>query len=53
VIGIEDFRFVDDQAGRTNDTVRKISAAVRRSQIGTRQGGPKLEESGGRVLHFK
>jgi len=38
VIGIEDVRFVDDKPDRTNDTVRKISAAVRRSQIATRKG---------------
>jgi hypothetical protein len=38
VIGIEDITFVDDRADRTNDTVRKISAAVRRSQLGTRKG---------------
>ena len=34
VIGIEDIRFVDAKPDRTNDTVQKISAAVRRSQIG-------------------
>ncbi|MGO9259243.1 MAG: hypothetical protein ACLQU1_23460 [Bryobacteraceae bacterium] len=38
VIGIEDIKFVDDKADRTNDTVRKISGAVRRSQLGTRKG---------------
>ncbi len=38
VIGIEDIKFVDDKAGRTNDTVRKISNAIRRSQLGTRKG---------------
>jgi hypothetical protein len=38
VIGIEDIKFVDDKADRTNETVRKISAAVRRSQLGTRKG---------------
>ena len=38
VIGIEDIRFIDDKPDRTNDTVRKISAAVRRSQVGTRKG---------------
>jgi hypothetical protein len=38
VIGIEDVKFVDDRVDRTNETVRKISAAVRRSQIGTRKG---------------
>jgi len=38
VIGIEDVRFVDDKRDRTNETVRKISNAVRRSQVGTRKG---------------
>jgi hypothetical protein len=38
VIGVEDIRFVDDKQDRTNETVRKISAAVRRSQVGTRKG---------------
>jgi len=38
VIGIEDIKFVDAKQDRTNETVRKISNAVRRSQIGTRKG---------------
>ncbi len=38
VIGIEDIKFVDDKADRANETVRKISNAVRRSQLGTRRG---------------
>jgi hypothetical protein len=38
VIGIEDIKFVDAKPDRTNETVGKISAAVRRSQIGTRRG---------------
>ncbi len=38
VIGLEDVKFLDDRPDRTNDTVRKISAAVRRSQIATRKG---------------
>ncbi|MBV9398831.1 MAG: hypothetical protein JO062_12685 [Bryobacterales bacterium] len=38
VIGIEDVRFVDSKPDRTNETVRKISAAVRRSRLGTRRG---------------
>jgi len=39
VIGLEDVRFVvDDKPDRTNETVRKISSAVRRSRIGTRKG---------------
>ena len=38
VIGIEDIRFVDDRTDRNNETVRKISGAVRRSQLATRKG---------------
>jgi len=38
VIGIEDVKFVDDKADRTNETVSKVSSAVRRSRIGTRKG---------------
>jgi hypothetical protein len=38
VIGIEEIRFIDAKPDRTNETVRKISEAVRRSQIGTRRG---------------
>lgn len=38
VVGLEDVKFVDDKQDRTNETVRKISSAVRRSQIGTRKG---------------
>jgi hypothetical protein len=38
VIGIEEIRFVDSKGDRTNATVRKISEAVRRSQLGTRRG---------------
>jgi hypothetical protein len=48
VIGIEDIKFIDDRLDRTNDTVRKISAAVRRSQLGTRRGNfwLKLRDNG-------
>jgi hypothetical protein len=38
VIGIEDIKFIDDKPDRTNETVRKISGAVRRSQIGRLRG---------------
>jgi len=38
VIAVEDVRFNDQKADRTNETVRKISSAVRRSQLGTRRG---------------
>jgi hypothetical protein len=43
VIGIEDIKFVDDKPDRTNETVRKISGAVRRSQLGTRKGNFRLK----------
>ena len=38
VIGLEDIKFLDDKQDRSNETVRKISLAVRRSQISTRKG---------------
>jgi len=38
VIGVEDIKFIDHQNDRSNETVRKISAAARRSQPGTRKG---------------
>jgi len=38
VIGIEDVRFLDDRPNETNEIVRKVSGAVRRSQLGTRRG---------------
>jgi hypothetical protein len=38
VIGVEDIRFIDDKQDRTNETARKISNALRRSQVGTRRG---------------
>ena len=38
VIAVEDIKFVDHKSDRTNETVRKISTAVRRSQLGTRKG---------------
>lgn len=38
VIGIEDIRFIDDKPDRTNETVRKISNAVRRSKLATTKG---------------
>lgn len=43
VIGLEDIKFRDARQDRTNDTVRKISTAVRRSQIGTRKGNFRLK----------
>jgi hypothetical protein len=38
VIAVEDIKFIDHGTDRTNETVRKISNAVRRSQLGTRRG---------------
>jgi hypothetical protein len=38
VIAIEAIKFIDGKTDRTNDTVRKISGAVRRSGIGTKRG---------------
>ena len=38
VIAVEDIKFIDPKTDRTNETVHKISTAVRRSQIGTRKG---------------
>ena len=38
VIAVEDIKFIDVKTTRTNETVKKISSAVRRSQIGTRRG---------------
>ncbi len=38
VIAVEDIKFIDHKTDRTNETVRKISTAVRRSQLGTRKG---------------
>ena len=38
VIGIEDIKFIDTKPDRTNETVRKISNAVRRSKLATSKG---------------
>ena len=38
VIAVEDIQFIDHRNDGTNETVRKISTAVRRSQLGTRRG---------------
>jgi hypothetical protein len=53
VIGIEDIRFVDDKPDRTNETVRKISSAVRRSQIGTRKGNFWLKIRDNGAFHLE
>lgn len=45
VIGIEDIKFIDDRPDRTNDTARKVSAAVRRSRLATRKGELPAEDS--------
>jgi hypothetical protein len=48
VIGVEDIKFIDDKAERTNETVRKISNAVRRSKLATTKGNflLKIRENG-------
>ena len=38
IIGIEDVKFIDSKPDRTNETVRKISDAVRRSKLATSKG---------------
>jgi hypothetical protein len=38
VIGIEDIKFIDSKPDPTNETVRKISNAVRRSKLATTKG---------------
>jgi hypothetical protein len=48
VIGIEGVNFIDVKADRTNETVHKISDAVRRSQLGNRRGNflLKIKDNG-------
>jgi hypothetical protein len=53
VIGIEDIKFVDDRSDRTNETVRKISAAVRRSQLNTRKGNFWLKVRDNGAFHLE
>jgi hypothetical protein len=38
VIGIEAIKFIDSKPDRTNETVRKVSQAVRRSKLATTKG---------------
>ena len=38
VIGIEDVKFIDHKPDRTNETIRMISNAVRRSKLATTKG---------------
>ena len=53
VIAIEDIKFIDDKSTRTNETVQKISNAVRRSQIGTRRGNFLLKISDNGSYHLQ
>ena len=53
VIGIEDIRFIDDGPDRTNETVRKISQAVRRSQIATHKGNFLLKVRDNGSFHLQ
>lgn len=53
VIGIEDVKFVDDQSDRSNHTVRKISNAVRRSQLATRKGNFRLKVRDNGTFHLE
>jgi hypothetical protein len=53
VIGIEDVKFVDDKPDRTNETVRKVSSAVRRSQLGTRKGNFSLKVRDNGSFHLE
>ncbi len=38
VIALEDVQFVDSRKERTNETVRKVAGALRRSQLASRKG---------------
>ena len=53
VIGIEDIRFLDDIPNRTNETVRKISNAVRRSELATRKGNFLLKVRDNGTFHLQ
>lgn len=43
IIGVEEIRFIDSRVDRTNETVRKISNAVRRSGLARHKGNFLLE----------
>jgi hypothetical protein len=43
VIAVEDIKFIDVKPDRANETVRKISGAIRRSQIDKRRGNFMLK----------
>jgi hypothetical protein len=53
VIAVEDIRFVDHKQDRTNETVRKISAAVRRSKIATTKGNFALRVRDNGTFHLE
>jgi hypothetical protein len=53
VIAIEDIKFIDDKPDRTNDTVRKVSGAVRRSQIGRLRGNFLLKVRDNGTFHLQ
>lgn len=53
VIGVEDIKFIDDNSNRTNETVTKISKAVRRSEMGTRRGNFLLKVFDNGSYHLK
>jgi len=53
IIAVEDIKFLDTLATRSNDTVRKISAAVRRSEIGSRRGNFLLQVRDNGSFHLK
>jgi hypothetical protein len=53
IIAIEDVKFIDDKPDRTNETVRKISEAVRRSRLGTRKGNFSLKVRDNGSFHLQ
>ncbi len=53
VIGVEGIRFVDTKPDRTNETVRKISRAVRRSGIATMKGNFWLQVRDDGTFHLR
>lgn len=53
VIGVEEIRFIDTKRDRTNDTVRKISGAVRRSRLATTRGNFLLKVRDNGSFHLQ
>jgi len=53
VIAVEDIKFIDHKTDRANETVRKISTAVRRSQLATRKGNFCLTIRDNGSFHYK